>query len=479
MRTKPKFRLAYKMALLIIALIGVIMGVSFYVTILQDERVKRQEMDKRMTDVANMIAALKLIEPLAGQTVAWPVFHEFVKVVKNLDPNILYISIVANDGSLKAYTLNPVTAANLDKKLTGLAEDEAAVRKLMGYTYVPGKTAKISGDIIVSNQREAIVELRFSLLALNQEITLAKLRTIVLTLLMMILGFFGAVLLAKNITKPIAGLTQAMAKVAKGDLTVNAVAKSSDEIGLLTESFNLMIQDLKEKVRIKDAFDVVADELKEVEKVREAFQVYVSKEAQERFVDAAVLSASEEDHEVALLFADLSQVTQQATTEDAKSFFEALDQYFRKFVATLLEYEGQVYKFSETMFVTVFGIPKSHSDDDRRAILSAVTMQKTLAELNRGRVGRQEKPLYVNLGVCTGRAGGHFLTPKGFQTAQVIKDYLDFTLKMSPQPFSMIMVAGDVFNQVTNLVRGQKVEDLQMPETGETVEVYRITGTKF
>ena len=50
---------------------------------------------------------------------------------------------------------------------------------------------------------------------------------------------------------------------------------------------------------------------------------------------------------------------------------------------------------------------------------------------------------------------------------------------MSDQSFSVVMVAGDVFRRVTNLIRGEKVEDLQMPDTGESLEVYRITGAKF
>ncbi|MCD4812532.1 adenylate/guanylate cyclase domain-containing protein [bacterium] len=276
--------------------------------------------------------------------------------------------------------------------------------------------------------------------------------------------------------------TNAMARVATGDLSVAAIVRSKDEIGLLTQSFNLMVQDLKEKVRIKDAFDVVADELKEVEKIKESFELYISKEAQERFVDISALKITEHAgnrHPVTLLFADLTQVAQQATTQDAASLSEALEAYFRKFVATLFEYEGQVYKFTENMFLVAFGIPTVHQDDDRRAILTAVSVQKTLADINKGRMTRQEPPLYVSLGVVSGEAVGSLLTPKGLGPTEVVRDYLGFTQKMSKQPFSVVMIAGDIFRRVNNLIRGEKVEDLQMPDTGETLEVYRITGAKF
>jgi len=109
---------------------------------------------------------------------------------------------------------------------------------------------------VVEDSRFATVNIRFSLLALKRDIMWAEVRNLLLTFLMMILGFFGAIWLAKNVTHPIEELTRAMARVAKGDLGVSAPVVSKDEIGLLTESFNLMVQDLKEKVRIKDAFDV-------------------------------------------------------------------------------------------------------------------------------------------------------------------------------------------------------------------------------
>jgi class 3 adenylate cyclase/HAMP domain-containing protein len=479
---RTKFSLASKITLLVLSVVIIIMGTVSYFTIYQEERLKLAEMDKRMTDVGNMIAALKLIEPLAGETVAWPIFREFIKVVRNLDPNILYITIVGNDNEIKAFTLNPTTAATLDTSLEGIDESAESLKQLTDYKFPPANVARISGDIVVEDKPIAVVKLRFSLLNLNREVMFSKIRTIVLTLIMMALGFFGAVWVARNVTKPIGVLTQAMEKVALGDLSVNAPILSRDEIGQLTESFNLMVQDLKEKVRIKGAFDAVADELKEVEKIKEAFQQYILKEVQERFVDSAgmVLEEREGDrHSVVILFADLSQVAKQASTQNASQLAGALEEYFRKFVSTLFEYEGQVYKFIENTFMVVFGIPLAHSDDDRRAILSAVSIQKKLAEINRIRVQRQEAPLFISLGVAMGEAVGNLMSAEGMSAANVIRDYLSFTQKMSAQPYSVVMVAGDIFKRVNNLIRAEKVEDLQMPDSGQTLEVYRITGAKF
>lgn len=481
-RKKVRFGLAAKITVLIISLVALIMGVVSYFSIYQEEQLKHMEMDKRMTDTANMIAALKLIEPLAGEKVAWPVFREFVKVVRNLDANILYIAIVDNADRIKAFTLNPATISAVEEELEGLDESEQALSKVMGYKFTPGDTARIVGDIIVDDARVATVNLRFSLKSLKREIMFAKIRNLLLTFVMIGLGFGGAVWLSKTVTRPIGNLTEAMSRVAKGDLEVEAVAKSKDEIGMLTNSFNMMVQDLREKVRIKDAFDVVADELKEVEKIKEAFENYVCREAQERFIDTTALAQEKSGHDrhpISIVFADMTQVAAHSSTQEAVSFADALNQYFRKFVSTLFEYEGQVYKFDKNVFMVVFGLQQVHDDDERRATLTAVQMQKELAKINKSRVSRNEFPLYVSLGVASGEAAGAVITAKGLGPVEVIRDYLGFTQKMSNQPFSVVMVAGDIYRRVDNLIRGEKVEELQMPDTGDNLTVFRVTGTKF
>ncbi|MCD4812531.1 hypothetical protein K8S19_02375 [bacterium] len=199
-KTKVQFGLTHKITLLVIIVVTVIMGIVSYFTIFQEEQLKIKQTDKRMTDTANMIAALKLIEPLAGERVAWPIFREFIKVVRNLDSNILYISIVDTDGKIKAFALNPATAASLDTTLEGIDESEDSLLKLTQHTFSFENTAKISGDIIVENTTIATVNLRFSLLALNRELMLAKIRNILLTFVMMALGFGGAFWVSKTVT---------------------------------------------------------------------------------------------------------------------------------------------------------------------------------------------------------------------------------------------------------------------------------------
>jgi nitrogen fixation/metabolism regulation signal transduction histidine kinase len=53
-----------------------------------------------------------------------------------------------------------------------------------------------------------------------------------------------AVLLANRLSEPLANLAQATQAVARGDFSRQAPVTSSDELGVLTESFNSMTRQL-------------------------------------------------------------------------------------------------------------------------------------------------------------------------------------------------------------------------------------------
>ena len=64
--------------------------------------------------------------------------------------------------------------------------------------------------------------------------------------LVLIAAIFG-VLVSRQITRPLERLSNAVRKIAKGDFDVNIAIKSRDEIGMLSNSFNEMASELKQR----------------------------------------------------------------------------------------------------------------------------------------------------------------------------------------------------------------------------------------
>ena len=69
------------------------------------------------------------------------------------------------------------------------------------------------------------------------------------TLIVVTLAFIATFIMARRITGPLRVLGIAVGAVANGDLTQQVVAKSSDEVGVLSRDFNKMVGELRKLVR--------------------------------------------------------------------------------------------------------------------------------------------------------------------------------------------------------------------------------------
>lgn len=81
---------------------------------------------------------------------------------------------------------------------------------------------------------------------------------LLVTVLVSILGIAAGYFLTLIITRPVLGLVQVTQAVTRGDLTQRAHFWAQDEIGTLSEAFNLMVEDLaRERVRRSQLLDAV------------------------------------------------------------------------------------------------------------------------------------------------------------------------------------------------------------------------------
>jgi len=71
-------------------------------------------------------------------------------------------------------------------------------------------------------------------------------RSLIFSFIILTVAFMAAVLFSKSLTRPLETLTNAMNRVSDGDLDTKINLKTRDEIEFLANSFNKMIEDLKE-----------------------------------------------------------------------------------------------------------------------------------------------------------------------------------------------------------------------------------------
>lgn len=126
--------------------------------------------------------------------------------------------------------------ANRDK-YTDVAED---------YKLSEGwRSVKIVQSIKMDDREIGKIYVSSSLESLYEEIQQFKMRAFLVFGVVFFLGIAGAFVIGRFITKPINSIVSDIRKISKGDLSIRSEIKTKDEIGYLSESFNLMVESLQ------------------------------------------------------------------------------------------------------------------------------------------------------------------------------------------------------------------------------------------
>ncbi|MFC1789455.1 HAMP domain-containing protein [Patescibacteria group bacterium] len=175
------------------------------------------------------------------------------------------------------------------------------------YTYVAEiKDETYQGEkvktLIYPGSENKIIWITFSLTTINEMINIALFRDIVAILLVLVLAMGAIFFILRRIISPIKDITVACQEIRKGNLDAKIDIKSKTELGIMANTFNEMIKDLKKsyteleeaKNVLKIKVDARTRELREVnvsleEKVQERTKELQNKiEEQERLIKLTI-----------------------------------------------------------------------------------------------------------------------------------------------------------------------------------------------
>lgn len=94
------------------------------------------------------------------------------------------------------------------------------------------------------------------------------------------------------------------------------------------------------------------------------------------------MAATEERKLVTVLFADLAGSTEMAVSLDPEAHRALLSAFFQEMAQQIRAFGGTVEKYAGDAIMAVFGVPDVHEDDAERAVRAALSMQRSLDELN-------------------------------------------------------------------------------------------------
>jgi adenylate cyclase len=201
-------------------------------------------------------------------------------------------------------------------------------------------------------------------------------------------GLFTAALISRLVAKPVDYLRMAAKSVAQGHLNVEVSLPRADEFGLLAAEFNRMIEQLREK-----------------ERLRATFGLHVGRAAAAQIL-ARDPGLSGVEQNITVMFVDIRSFTARAAEQSPPEVVRDLNEFHRAMVEVVEgQHGGMINKFLGDGFMALFGVGADTAGDHAmRAVRSGFEMLRALAELNARLQEEKREPFRVGIGIHTGPA---------------------------------------------------------------------------
>lgn len=270
-----------------------------------------------------------------------------------------------------------------------------------------------------------------------------------------------ALFIARRITHPLTSLLAGVQEVGKGNLTVQVPRETHDELGVLAQSFNDMIQGLREKERVTNILGK-----------------YISPEvAKKVLADQEGLALKGERRECVVMFTDIRGFTAFSENMAPEKLVKDLNEYFTLMVDGVLKYEGTLDKFIGDAIMAVWGAPVPFEDKELRSVKAALDMQKSLGQYNKARIDRNLPPLTMGVGLNSGVVVSGNLGSDKRTDYTVIGEEVNLASRLcSKAAPGQILISDSMYRKLKGLVEMRALEPIALKGFSEPVKVYEVTG---
>lgn len=289
---------------------------------------------------------------------------------------------VADAPRILASSLPPASRVHLARALA--REDQETQAPIRPLRVVGEEHLALVAGFGVSAGRPIQVLLQRSL---DEEMApFQRLRLIVFVLSLggLLLSLFGALFIARSVTRPLRALAQAVRGVEGGNYDQRVVVRQKDELGELAGAFNRMVKGLVERDRVRNVLGMV-----------------VSNAVAESLLSRKIELGGEE-REVSVLFSDLRNFTAFSERRSPQEVVKRLNEYLTRMSAIVEANHGVVDKYLGDGVMAIFGAPVQHEDDAGNALKAALDMCAALDVMNTELEARGIQRLDMGVGVNTG-----------------------------------------------------------------------------
>ena len=222
--------------------------VTYFFTI-SEIKSKKKSAESQMRRIARNIATMQLLDKQD-----WDVYQNYISQLMAFNEDILYIAIYDDRNTLRAYTLNTDLIELKQSVLTRRMQANLVRQLDQGSIAEESREDLITErvDIQLGDRVLGSVHIGFSIIKINKDLQSGLRLNIGLAIFFLFLFNIIAVYISKRLTRPLEKLNNAMTAVNRGEFRQKVQVETHDEIADLANSFNNMIEGLRERQIIEN-----------------------------------------------------------------------------------------------------------------------------------------------------------------------------------------------------------------------------------
>ena len=283
--------------------------------------------------------------------------------------------------------------------------------------------------------------------------------TLCIALILLLIRYMGG-----KMVRSIGQISKAAEQVAGGDYGEALPVKTSDEIGQLTQSFNTMVQGLKERDFIRNTFGRYVDQ----EIARELM----------RRPEASRLGG--EKREVAILMSDLRGFTPLSETLSPDVTIRMLNRYFSRTIETIQKHQGIIVDFfGDALLVFFDPLGGPVAPIINQSISCALEMQRIMEAFNTENRAEDLPELKMGIGLNAGEVVVGNIGSETRAKYGIVGSAVNVTQRIqSEAEGGEVVISEPVYRAAQDRLTIKKSFEAQLKGIQGNVKLYVVEGLK-
>jgi adenylate cyclase len=278
---------------------------------------------------------------------------------------------------------------------------------------------------------------------------------------LLLLFVYSAIALGRMVTRPLGRVMDAMHAVQEGRFDEELRIDRNDEMGVLADTYNIMVRGLAEREKLKDAFSR-----------------YVSTQVYER-LKLGEINLEGETRNATVLFSDIRSFTALSERLSPHDVVALLNDYFNVMVEIVFKHEGFLNKFIGDALMAVYNAPLDQTQPELRAVRTALEMIEALDRFNQERAKRGQFAVKIGIGINTGPVTAGNIGHVRRLEYTVIGDTVNLAQRVESQTKVTgmpVLISQSTYDAVAAHVVAQPLPPVKVKGKQEPVALYAVSG---